>query len=160
MKVIAVACIVVAALGIGASEVRAADDEHAGYYYPGPATAERYEARAQVMPDASRTIRLGFVTGMTQAQFSRPYPPDYAIFAKGAEAEKLIIVALSDSSYATIYQMRGLLAQLTAVARTTDLFREYEVEDLFTFFDLAKLLGFTQITVSNGLTYSHQVSLD
>jgi hypothetical protein len=33
------------------------------------------------------------------------------------------------------------------------------VADSYTFFDLAKMLGFTEITVSDGVTYAHQITL-
>ena len=41
----------------------------------------------------------------------------------------------------------------------TPIFQEYGVEDYFTFFDLAKMLGFVQITISNGRDFAHQVTL-
>ena len=72
----------------------------------------------------------------------------------------MIIVATGDSGFRTIYQARALLAQLTATARGTPLFRELKVEDLFTFFDLAKMLGFNQIVISDGESFSHKVSIE
>lgn len=136
-----------------------AEDRHAGYYYPAPKTQETYVARAQVLPDSDRKRRLAFVTAMTAQMMSNPYPPPFAIFAKGDDAEKLIIVGLYDNSYNTLYRMRGLLAMLTAGARLTPFFNEVGVEDYFTFFDLAKLLGFAQITVSDGRSFAHRVNI-
>ena len=60
----------------------------------------------------------------------------------------------------TLYRARGVLAQLTARARGTELFRKLAVEDFFTFFDLAWMLGFQRITVSDGLAYAHQIKLE
>ena len=51
----------------------------------------------------------------------------------------------------------ALFAMLTAVARLTKLFQEYRVEELFTFFDLCKLLGFEQVTITDGYEFAHQV---
>jgi hypothetical protein len=135
----------------------AAADNHAGYYYPEPATSEVYEARALSMPESSRKTRIAFVTGITNEQNKSPYPPQAAIFAKGSEAEKLIIIGLEDGRIDTIYRARAIFAQLTAVARLLPLFSELGVEDYFTFFDLAKMLGFDQITISNGREFAHQV---
>ncbi len=134
-----------------------ADDRHAGYYYPIPATSEIYTARSVTLPDSSRKRRILFVTELTNQMISSTYPPPVAIFAKGNEAEKLIITALYDDGYNTLYRMRGLLAMLSARARTTPIFRAYEVEDLFTFFDLLKLLGFEQLTVTDGDRFAHQI---
>ncbi len=134
-------------------------DRHAGYYYPIPATSEVYSARAVTLPDASRKRRILFVTELTNQMLSAPYSPPVAIFSKGEEAEKLIITSLYADSYDTLYRMRGLLAMLSARARTTPLFREYEVEDVFTFFDLLKLLGFEQLTVTDGNRFAHQIEI-
>lgn len=134
-----------------------AEDRHAGYYYPAPKTQETYVARAKTFPEADRKRRLGFVTAMTAQMMSNPYPPPFAIFAKGDDAEKLIIVGLYNDSYNTLYRMRALLAMLTAGARTTPFFNEMGVEDFFTFFDLLKLLGYKQITISDGRTFAHRV---
>lgn len=144
--------LVVAAAPAGADE-----EHHVGTYYPQPQTVETYEARATTLPDASRSLRLAFVTALTNQMLSNPYPPQFAIFAKGTNAEKLIIVGLYDNAYNTIYRARALFAMLTAVARMTKLFQEYKVEELFTFFDLCKLFGFEQITITDGRDFAHQV---
>ncbi len=150
--------VLAAIVGLAATAA-AAEDRHAGYYYPPPGSTEVYEARALTLPDSDRSRRIGFVILMTQQLLSQPYPPDFAIFAKGEEAEKLIIVGLQDGRLDTIYRARALFATLTAVARDSELFRDYKVEDLFTFFDLCKLLGFTQITISDGRDFAHQVTI-
>ncbi len=148
------------ALLIGSAQAQEpSSDRHAGYYYPIPATSEVYKARAVTLPDASRKRRILFVTELTNQMINSAYPPPVAIFAKGEQAEKLIITALYDDGYNTLYRMRGLLAMLSARARTTPIFRAYEVEDLFTFFDLLKLLGFEQLTVTDGDRFAHQIEL-
>ena len=130
-------------------------DRHTGYYYPPITSSEVYEARAAVMSDADRSERIRFINNLTEQILSRPYPPQYAIFAKGDEAQKLIIVAQRPGVIGTIYQARALLAMLTAVARSSRLFQEFGVQEYFTFFDLARLFGFERITISDGDTFSH-----
>lgn len=138
-----------------------AADRHAGYYYPEPESQETYHARAQVQPDSSRATRIGFATELSnQMMKSNPYPPPFHIFAKGDQAEKMIIVATGPNMYDTLYRMRGLLAALTANARSTPFFQDHGVEDYFTFFDLARLLGFERITVSDGDKWAHQIFLE
>lgn len=136
-----------------------ADDRHAGYYYPQPQSFETYYARARPLDGANRDRRLGFVTGMTQRQMQAPYPMSHVVFAKGTEAEKLLIVALQDGPFDTIFRARAFLAAMTAAARATPIFGDLEVETTYTFFDLAMLLGFSQITISDGKTFSHQIEL-
>jgi hypothetical protein len=136
-----------------------ADDRHVGYYYPPPQTIETYEARAETLEDSDRTRRVGFVVELTAQMLSNPYPPEFAVFAKGDDAEKLLIVALKDGVLDTIYRARALLALLTSVSRATPLFKDYGVADYFTFFDLLKILGFAQMTISDGDGFAHQVLL-
>ncbi|WP_227010776.1 hypothetical protein [Pelagibius marinus] len=136
-----------------------AEDRHEGFYYPKLTSSEVYKARALTNPEASRKSRIAFVTGITNEQNKAPYPPQAAIFAKGSDAEKLIIVALEDGRIDTIYRARAIFAQLTAVARLLPVFAQLGVEDYFTFFDLAKMLGFTQITISNGREFAHQIEI-
>ena len=149
------------AVGLAAmASAGAAADRHAGYYYPKISSSEVYKARAQVLPEADRKLRLGFIIAQTAEQAARPNPPRFAIFAKGEEAEKMIIIGLDGESFHTLYRARAVLAQLTARARATAFFRNLEVEDIFTFFDLARLLGFKTITVSDGETYAHRITLE
>lgn len=137
-----------------------AQDRHEGYYYPPVTSSENYGARARVMDSANRQVRIGFVTELTKLQMEAPYPPQYAIFAKGQTAEKLIITGLSDDMFRTLYRARGVLAQMTAQARTTELFRKRAVEDYLTFLDLLKMLGFQRLTVTNGVDFTHQITLN
>ena len=157
------AALLAAALFIAASGAAKAEehhpDHHAGYYYPPITSSETYEARAVVMADADRSQRIKFIVNLTEQLLSRPYPPEYAIFAKGDEAQKMIIVAQRPGAVDTIYRARALLAMLTAVARSSRLFQEFGVQEYFTFFDLARLFGFDRITVSNGIDFSHQIYL-
>lgn len=138
----------------------AAQDRHEGYYYPEVETRETYVARAQTLRSSNREARLQFVTQLTISQSQSPYPPQYAIFAKGAESQKLIITALDGDVFSTLYRARGVMAQMTAFARTTEFFQEHGVEDLFTFYDLLKLLGFEQLTITDGESWAHQVILE
>jgi hypothetical protein len=137
-----------------------AGDRHAGYYYPEPSSREVYQARSQTLPNADRATRIGFVTGIAKHISEQPYPPQAVMFAKGAEAEKLIIVALVDGRIDTLYRARAVLANMTAAARMLPAFQEMGVQDTFTFLDLAKMLGFKQITISDGRDFAHQLTIE
>ncbi len=56
--------------------------------------------------------------------------------------------------------MRGLLAMLTALARTSELFRAYQVQNTPTFFDFLKLLGFEMVTLTDGRDLAYVVYLE
>ena len=132
-------------------------DRYVGYYYPPPTAVETYVARARKMSEADRRRRIGFVTALEQDLGKRPYAPTMTYFVKSGEASKLIIVATYAGRLDTIYRVRALLASLTASARTTPVFRNAKVDDLFTFLDLLKMLGFESVTVSDGDEFTHQI---
>jgi hypothetical protein len=149
----------VAALLSGGPAAAQLVDRLEGYYYPAVSSRESYVSRAQTLKDSTRTRRLGFVSGLTHQLAEQPYPPPYAVFAKGDDAKRLIIVGHEDGQLNTVYRARALFASLTGLARLTPLFQELQVEEIFTFFDLCKLLGFTTITVSDGVKFTHQVTI-
>lgn len=160
MRSLTRAALTAAMLVVGANDLAAQPvDRHEGYYYPKLTSQETYASRARVMDDSDRARRLGFVSGLTQQLADLPYAPSYAIFAKGGESDRLIIVAYGEGQLDTIYRARALFASLTGLARLTPLFRDLQVEDIFTFFDLCKLLGFRSITISDGAKFAHQVLL-
>ena len=137
-----------------------ADDRHAGYYYPEPKTQEHYTARARTLPESDRDRRLGFIVAFVNAMAGDAAPQRYVLFAKGEDAEKLIIVALDDETFSTIFRARAVLATLTSRVRASPLFAELGVQNLFTFYDLAKLIGFRQITISDGRDWAHRVWIE
>lgn len=143
--------------GLFSFTAASAQDRHAGYYYPEPGSEETYTARARTLPESDRDRRLGFVIGFMGELAKDPAPLRFAIFAKGGEAEKLIIVAFDDQIFATLFRARAVLATLTSLVRASPLFAELGVQNLFTFFDLAKLIGFEQVTISDGREWSHRV---
>lgn len=141
------------------SGAKAENDRHAGYYYPPITSRETYKARAVVMPEADSDTRLNFITGMAFQQNQRPYPPSFVMFAKGERFERLIIVGIGSNGFRGIYHTRAVLAQMTSIARTSPVFRENNVQDLLTFLDLARMLGFEELTVSDGQSFAHRIAL-
>lgn len=147
------------ALGLFTAGACYADDRHAGYYYPEPLSTEVYRSEVPGIPGANRERRIGFIVTIITAMFEKPYPPRVAIFAKGEEAEKLLIIALENGVLDTIYRARAFLAALTSLARGTPIFKQVGPAEL-NFFDLLKMLGFRQLTISDGVAFSHQVKVE
>jgi hypothetical protein len=155
-----IAALAVLAAAITLAAPARADDRHAGYYYPAPQTVEVYQTRGDTLPDSDHVRRIGFVVELTRQMLDKPYAPEFVVFAKGEDAEKLLIVALKDGVIDTVYRARALLAMLTSVARATPLFQEVGVADYFTFFDLLDMMGFRQLTISDGDGFAHQVQFE
>ena len=133
---------------------------HEGYYYPKPQTLEHFVSSAITLPESDKIRRQAFVIGMTKQLLDGKYAPGFAVFAKGDQSEKLIIVGMIDGQLNTIYRARALLAQLTAIARSTPFFQQNTQPEQATFFDFMKLLGFHQVTISDGRAFAHQVIVD
>ena len=60
----------------------------------------------------------------------------------------------------TLAQARAVLALMTGIARTTKILRDLQVESVFNFLDFCKMLGFTELTISDGRTYAHRFVLE
>ena len=153
------AVLLMGVVSVSATADENGQDRHVGYYYPEPAYKEEYQARANMLPDMDKGRRIDFVVSIVSGMHNRPYPPPYAIFAKGGEAEKMIIVANQAGTLDTLYRAKALLATMTGIARGMPIFREQHVESILTFLDLLKMLGFDRVTVSDGDTFAHQIDI-
>lgn len=146
------------AFGVLAPSEGTAQQRHDGYYYPSPQTTEIYVPRVQPSGQADRRTRIAFTTGLTSQMLAAPSPPRFAIFAKGDEAQKLIIVGLQDDAFNTLYRLRALLAMLTAYARSSPAFQGHPNPENLTFLDLVALIGFRQVTISDGREVAHRIT--
>ncbi len=135
-------------------------DHHEGYYYPKPQTVENYVSQLFALPESDKIRRQSFVIGMSRQLLREQAFLPYAIFAKGDESDKLIIVGLVDGQLNTVYRARGLLATFTSAARMTKFFQTNTQPENANFFDLLKLLGFRRITITDGREFCHQVTIN
>ncbi|MEM9198579.1 MAG: hypothetical protein AAGD12_12110 [Pseudomonadota bacterium] len=135
----------------------AADDRHVGYYFPEITSSEVFD-RALGPRQATREARIELALSITRAQLDAPDNPRFSMFTKGAAAEKLIIVALDDEVFATLFRARAQMAQLTANIRDTDFFRNAGLAADITFYDLLYMMNFDTLTLSDGATWTHRVT--
>jgi hypothetical protein len=137
----------------------AGDDRYIGYYYPKPTATETFESSMQTIAGAERAQRVQFVTVVSQGTIQSAYRVPYAVFAKGEKADRLIIVGMQQGELNTIYRMRALLANMTTMSRLSPFFQERTVAEDATFFDLLKLLGFRELTITDGEKTTLQVTI-
>lgn len=154
-----IAAIFIACLASGsAGEARADEDKYADYYYP-PVTSEETFSRVMTEgKDGGQEVRVNFVTAITKAQLATPESPRFVIFEKGADSENLIIVALDDEVFRTVFRARALLAQMTSNMRGTDFFRKQNLHLEGTLYDMLQVMGFATLVVSDGATWAHRVN--
>ena len=137
----------------------ATEDKYVGYYYPKPNSTEVFTSSLQTIAGVDRPQRVQFVTVVSQGTIQSAYRVPYAVFVKGEKADKLIIIGLAPNEFGTIYRMRALLANMTTMSRMSPFFQERTVAEDATFFDLLKLLGFRELTVTDGEKVTHQVTI-
>ena len=148
-----------AATAPAAAPKAAGEDRYIGYYYPKPTATETFESSMQTIAGAERAQRVQFVTVVSQGTIQSAYRVPYAVFAKGEKADRLIIVGMQQGELNTIYRMRALLANMTTMSRLSPFFQERTVAEDATFFDLLKLLGFRELTVTDGEKTTLQVTI-
>ena len=145
----------------GLSGLRAADasiDRQEGYHYPPVGTEEDFTRHLIAdAPPSDADLRERFVGLITRAQLDAPETPRYVVFAKGGESRRLIIVALDDQVFRTIFRARAVLAQLSSNLRESPLFVERGLDTTATFFDMLQILDFADLTVTDGVDWSHRV---
>lgn len=133
-------------------------DTRAGYYYPDVTTREEFQIRlGEDTSSSSNDDRIEFVTELAARQRARNYPPRITIFTKGHDARKLIVVAMDNEVFETLYRARAVLAELTSEARATPMLRDRNMQTLVTFFDVLTMLGFKEVTLSDGKAWTHQI---
>ena len=135
------------------------EDRYIGYYYPKPTSTEVFESQLQTLPNMDRAQRIQFTTVVSQGTIQSAYRVPYAVFAKGEKADKMIIVGMQGGELNTVYRMRALLANMTTMSRLSPFFQERTVAEDATFFDLLKLLGFRELTITDGEKTTHQVTI-
>jgi hypothetical protein len=140
-------------------QIGSGEERYIGYYYPKPTTTEIFESKMQTVAGVDRSQRVQFVTVMSQGTLQSNYRVPYAVFVKGDKADRLIVVGLQSGELNTIYRIRALLANMTTMARLSPFFQERTVAEDATFFDLLKLLGFHDVTITDGDKLAHQVTI-
>lgn len=141
------------------AKAAASEDRYIGYYYPKPTSTETFESTMQTIAGAERAQRIQFVTVVSQGTIQSAYRVPYAVFAKGEKGDRMIIVGMQQGELNTVYRMRALLANMTTMSRLSPFFQERTVAEDATFFDLLKLLGFREVTITDGEKLTHQVTI-
>ncbi|MGC3936319.1 hypothetical protein ACOTTU_00785 [Roseobacter sp. EG26] len=138
--------------------VVAAEDRYVGYYYPEITSEEDFDRVVRASQGAGKAVRIDFVNVLTAAQLEAPESPRFVFFAKGEGAKTLVLVALDDEIFSTLYRARALLAQLTVSVRRGGFFRQEELQYVATFYDLLQLMQFDELVISDGTSWAHRVN--
>ncbi len=136
----------------------AAQDRYVGYYYPEITSEETFDRVVRAPQPSDKRVRVDFVTGLTNAQLAAPENPPFVFFAKGTGAKQLILVALDDEIFETLFRARAILAQMTSNMRDSPVFKGQDLQFVATFYDLLQILQFDSLVISDGKDWSHKVT--
>jgi len=160
MRIITALFLIALTTGAAAAQSVTPDRDQNGYYYPTVTTTEVFTREiVRLDAPADRALRQLFLTQLRKDHAAVEGQRRIEIFAKGAEATNLIVVALDDEVFRTLFRARAVLAGLTTDARSMDFFQSTAAAERATWFDLLKALGFEDIVISDGATWSHLVAL-
>ena len=135
-----------------------AEDRYVGYYYPEITSEETFDRVIRATGGAGKAVRIDFINVLTNAQLEAPESPRFVFFAKGSDSKTLILTALDDEVFKTIYRARAVLAQLTVSVRNGGFFREEDLQYVATFFDLLQMMQFDELVISDGGSWTHRVN--
>ncbi|MEM1073894.1 MAG: hypothetical protein AAF727_11390 [Pseudomonadota bacterium] len=135
-----------------------AQERYVGYYYPEITSEESFDRVVRNSQGADKAVRVDFVNVLTIAQLEAPESPRFVFFAKGEGSKTLILVALDDEIFSTLYRARAILAQLTVSVRKGGYFQQQQLQYVATFYDLLQLMEFDELIISDGENWSHQVN--
>ncbi len=136
----------------------AAEDRYVGYYYPDITSEETFDRVIRASEGAGKAVRLDFINVLTTAQLEAPESPRFVFFAKGSDAGTLILTALDDDIFSSIYRARAIMAQLTVSVRKGGFFQQEDLQYVATFYDLLQLMQFDEMIITDGGTWSHRVT--
>lgn len=157
MRLIVFAAALAAALPGPASAQSEADDRYVGYYYPPITSEESFTRVIASAPPVTPEIRVNFITSITKAQLAAPEAPRFVLFEKGGESRKLMMIALDDQVFRTLFRARALLSQLTSNMRGTEFFRSQNLNVDGTLYDMLMIMEFESLVISDGASWSHRV---
>lgn len=135
-----------------------AKDKYVGYYVADVASEESFDRVIRDAGQSSKAVRVDFVNQVTIAQLKEPESPRFVFFAKGNDASTLILTALDDEVFSTLYRARAIMAQMTVSVRQSGFFKQEQLEYVATFYDLLQLMQFDELLITDGETWTHRVN--
>ncbi len=135
----------------------AAQEKYVGYYFPQITSTEVFDRVIRDAGASNKRVRVDFLTTLTKAQLAAPESPRFVFFAKGEGSSDLILVALDDEVFSTLYRARAVMAQMTSNIRESPVFVNQGLQFVATFYDLLQMLEFDSLVITDGETWSHKV---
>lgn len=131
----------------------------AGVYFPPPTSTERADIRFAAMAGVGPQQRQGFVDQVNLAASNPARPVPIVAQSVGADRQTLVLMHLGAEGPTTPYMARAILARLTSILRFAPAVTEMGLSSEFDVYNMAAVLGFQRIIVTDGRSFAHDVSL-
>ena len=128
-------------------------------FYPTPKVIENYKSRRRVLTSTQNKTRIAFVNNILRAFIHRDAKERVFVFAKGKNAENMIIMDSVNGNLNTIFKVRAFIEVLPVLLRNSPIYRKFKNSEIPPFLDLAKMNGFKTITFTDGDKYSFRFIL-
>ena len=156
------ACATPISAGPGSPALTAADIDEttgAGRYYPPASSLETADVLFRQMPGIGPRQRQAFVDQVNLAASTPGGPVPIVAQAVGADRETLVLLYAGGEGPMTPYLARGVLARLTSIARSAPVIMEMGLSSEFDAYNMASVLGFGRLVVTDGRAFTHQADL-
>jgi hypothetical protein len=136
-------------------------DKQAGasVFFPPPTSTEMRKPRFELNVDPDPARRQFFADQMNLATSTPSRPLPIIVQAVGPDQRTLVFTMLEANSEPTPYLARAFLARITSLVRVAPALAEMGISQDFDVYDMAGVLGFTSIVVTDAKKFAHEVRL-
>jgi len=131
----------------------------AGVYFPPVSSTDTPEIRFEFMEEIGPQQRQAFVDQLNLATAGGERVLPIVIQAVGEDRSTLVIMNIETEAFFTPYIARALLARLTSLTRFLPAVSEMGLSPEFDIYNMASVLGFDRIVVTDGREFSHEARL-
>ena len=132
----------------------------AGQFFPPVTTMVARPVRFGAMNGASPEQRQYFTDRVNMETSGRGLTAPIAVQSTGDDQDVLVVMVSGFNEPLTPYISRGLLARMTSIIRFAPTITEMGLSQELDVYDVAAVLGFTQIVVTDGREVSYGTKLE
>ena len=131
----------------------------AGVFFPPPVSFDTHQVRFGTMAGVGPTERQLFIDRINLTATASGQSVPIAAQSVGDDRKTLVFMLLGSDGPTTPYMARAILARLTSITRFAPEIAEMGLSSEFDIYNMAAVLGFQQIVVTDGRAFAHQAHL-
>ena len=131
-----------------------------GLFYPPVTETETRSVRFGAMTGASPEQRQYFTDRVNMETSGRGLTMPFIVQSTGVDQDVLVVMVSGFDEPLTSYISRGLLARMTSITRFAPTIAEMGLSQELDVYDVAAVLGFTQIVITDGREVSYGTKLE